>query len=120
MADGHHATCEQAGGTYVAKIGGREVAKSQRAVVLREENAGKSYPPVIYFPRDDVAMELFTRTDKSTTCPIKGAASYFSFTKGGEAGGDVAWSYETPIDGVAAIREHIAFYPDRVDVTGAA
>jgi uncharacterized protein (DUF427 family) len=88
-----------------ATLKGQIVAESTAALVLREGG----YPPRIYFPRGDVRMDLLTATARSTHCPHKGNASYWTVTAGGTAAPDVAWSYRTPHDGVAAIGDHISF-----------
>ena len=90
---------------------GRVVADTRRALTLRE--AG--YAPVQYIPRADVDMALLERTAHASHCPYKGDASYFRLAAGGSASGNAAWSYEAPYAAVAAIQEHVAFYPSRVD-----
>lgn len=95
----------------VITVAGRIIADSRNVLLLREA----SYPPVPYFPREDVAMDLLTRSTTKTYCPYKGEASYFSITPGGARSTDAVWSYEAPFEAVAAIRNHLAFYPDRVD-----
>jgi len=60
-------------------------------------------------------MTLLARSDRSTYCPYKGDASYFSIPLGGERSIDAVWTYETPYAAVAGIEDHLAFYPDRVD-----
>lgn len=94
-------------------LNGVVVAESGAALSLREA----SYPPVLYIPRADIRAELFSASARSSTCPYKGRASYHTLTVGGVARPDVAWSYEEPYPAVAAIAGHLAFYPDRVDVT---
>lgn len=74
-------------------------------MTLREAN----YPAVQYIPRKDVAMALLARTDHATYCP------YYSIPVGGERSVHAVWSYEAPYDAVAEIKDHLAFYPDRVD-----
>jgi uncharacterized protein (DUF427 family) len=91
--------------------GGRTIANSETALTLREAD----YPPVLYIPRSDVDMAQLERTDHHSHCPHKGDASYFSIRAGGEKSINAAWSYEAPKDAVAAIRDHLAFYPSRVD-----
>ena len=95
----------------VVTAGGRVVADTRRALALREA----SYPPVLYLPRDDVDLSLLQRTDRTTHCPYKGDAAYYSLAGTGERGADAVWTYEAPHDAVAAIKDHLAFYPDRVD-----
>lgn len=92
---------------------GEVIAETRRAIELRESASGSRVSPVVYYiPREDVRMERFTRTAHSTHCPFKGDASYYSLKGGPE---NMAWSYERPYDEVAAIRGHLAFYPDRVE-----
>ena len=92
-------------------VDGEPIADSVRALRMRE--AG--YPPVIYVPRDDVRMSALTATAQTTHCPFKGDASYFVAADSGGARDAIAWSYEHPYPAMAAIRDHVAFYPDRVD-----
>jgi uncharacterized protein (DUF427 family) len=89
---------------------GREIANSDDVLVLQEAD----YPPAYYFPRNDVRMSLLRRTDKSTHCPYKGQASYFTICKDGRVAEDAAWSYETPHPALAAIAGRVAFYPEHV------
>jgi uncharacterized protein (DUF427 family) len=95
----------------VVKAGGRVVADTRRALTLREA----SYPAVFYVPREDADMTLLSRTEHNSWCPYKGQASYYSITPGGERAVNAIWTYETPHAAVAAIKDHLAFYPDRVD-----
>ncbi|HYD55974.1 MAG TPA: DUF427 domain-containing protein [Burkholderiales bacterium] len=86
-----------------------EVIAETRDALRMEEG---TYPPVYYIPRKDVKMERLARTDHRTHCPHKGDASYFSLPGAANA----VWSYEAPFDAVAAIRGHLAFYPDKVTI----
>jgi uncharacterized protein (DUF427 family) len=93
-------------------LGGRVVAESARALTLREA----SYPPVQYIPREDADMALLRRTERSTHCPYKGDASYYTIDAGtGAPAENAVWSYETPFPAMAEIAGHLAFYPNRVD-----
>jgi uncharacterized protein (DUF427 family) len=60
-------------------------------------------------------MTLLTRTDHATYCPYKGDCSYFSIPLGGERSINAVWTYEAPYDAVSAIKDYVAFYPNRVD-----
>jgi len=94
---------------------GEVIADTRDAVELHESfGAGrKTVAPVVYYiPRRDVKMDRLERTSHSTHCPFKGDASYFSF-KGGPD--NAVWSYEQPYDEMSAIKDHLAFYPDKVD-----
>ncbi len=90
---------------------GRVVADTVRALTLCE--AG--YPPVHYIPRGDADMALFARTAHATYCPYKGNAAYFSLNVDGRTSENAVWTYEAPYPAVAEIKEHLAFYPTRVD-----
>lgn len=110
MAD--HITITQAPGTWVIRAAGAVLGESDKALELKEGD----YPPVIYFPPEDIAMAFFDKTDKSTHCPWKGDAHYYTIE--GKSGPltNAAWSYDAPLDDVAAIRGYLAFYTDRVTV----
>ena len=95
----------------VVTVGGRVVADSRSALTLQEA----AYPAVQYVPRADVDLSLLERTAHATYCPYKGDCSYYSVPAGGERTVNAVWTYEQPYDAVAAIRDHLAFYPDRVD-----
>jgi uncharacterized protein (DUF427 family) len=101
-------------GRVVVKLGGQVIADTRNALTLQEAN----YPPVQYIPRQDLDMSLVQRTDHQSYCPYKGEASYFSIPAGGERSVNAIWSYETPYAAVAEIKDHVAFYPDRVDSIG--
>lgn len=107
----HPITIERNTHRVIVKIAGHVVADTHHALTLREA----SYPAVQYIPRNDVDMTLLKRTDHSTYCPYKGECSYFSIPAGGERAIHAVWAYEQPYEAVALIKDHVAFYPDRVD-----
>jgi len=100
-----HITIRNAGGKWVVRAGGAVLGESIAALELTEGD----YPPVIYFPRADIAMAFLDRTDSHTTCPYKGMASYYSIETRNETLVDAAWSYEDPNPEHARISEHLAF-----------
>jgi uncharacterized protein (DUF427 family) len=95
----------------VVTLGGKVIADTTDALVVREAN----YPAVQYIPRADVDMDALERSDTQSYCPYKGEASYFSIPSGGERSVDAIWTYEAPYDAVAPIKDHLAFYPSRID-----
>lgn len=107
----HPITVEPLGRRASVTVAGQKIADSDNALLVREA----SYPPVIYFPRQDARMDLLERSEHSTYCPYKGDASYFSIPAGGSRSIDAVWSYEAPFDAVSGIKGHLAFYPERVD-----
>ena len=92
---------------------GEIIADSERTIRLEEG----TYAPVYYVPREDVKMDRFVRTEHHTECPFKGTASYFSLrgAQKGELVENAVWTYEHPYDEVAVIKDHVAFYPQKVD-----
>ena len=95
----------------VVSVEGRVIADTRNALTLREAD----YPAVHYFPREDVDLSQLKRTDHATYCPYKGDCNYYSISVGGEKSINAVWTYENPYPAVAQIKEHVAFYPDRVD-----
>ena len=109
---GDHITIRNASGTWVVRASGAVLGESANALELVE--AG--YPPVIYFPREDIGMSFLEKTDSITHCPYKGDATYYTVSGPDGDSIDAAWSYEAPIDQVNQIAGYLAFYPDRVAV----
>src|SRR4249920_2252617 len=107
----HPITIERNAHRIVVVAAGRVVADTRAALTLREA----SYPPVQYIPLKDVDTTLLERTDHATYCPYKGDCAYYSIPLGGERSVNAVWTYEAPYAAVAAIENHLAFYPDRVD-----
>jgi uncharacterized protein (DUF427 family) len=90
---------------------GKTIADTTRALSLKEAR----YPPVNYIPRADVDMDALTRSAHKSYCPYKGDANYFSLGVDGQSADNAVWTYEQPYPAVAEIKDHLAFYPDRVD-----
>lgn len=108
-----HIKITKADGTWTVRAGGAVLAESKDALELREGD----HDAVIYFPRGDIAMAFLDKTEKTSNCPHKGDANYYSVVTKSRTLNNVAWSYENPSDGVAEIKEHLAFYPvDEVTV----
>ena len=107
----HPITIEPNARRVVVRLGDKVIADTMRALTLREA----SYPAVQYIPRDDVDMAALERSQHSTYCPFKGEAAYFGIPSGGERSANAIWTYEAPYEAVAGIKDHLAFYPDRID-----
>jgi uncharacterized protein (DUF427 family) len=107
----HPISIEANSSRVVVTVGGQVIADSRAALTLREA----SYPPVQYFPRADVDMAALMRSEHTTYCPYKGKASYYSIPTGGDRSLNAVWTYETPFEAMAQIKEYVAFYPNRVD-----
>ena len=110
----HPITISPTGSRVTVRVGGVAVADTDRALSLAEAN----YPVVQYIPLEDVDTSLLDRTTTQTYCPYKGDASYYSVkTPDGAAETDLIWTYEHPYPSVAEIAGHVAFYPNRAEIT---
>ncbi len=105
-----HIRIRPAQGIWVVRAGGAVLAESKNALELHEGEM----PPVIYFPRGDVAMAFLEKSGKQSYCPHKGDAAYYGIHAKSGLIEDAAWSYEDPREEVAEIREYLAFYPSKV------
>jgi uncharacterized protein (DUF427 family) len=108
----HPITVEPSSDRVIVRAGDTTLADSTATLVLQEAN----YPPVRYIPLTDVDQTLLTPSDTSTYCPYKGDASYRSITALAGRGEDAVWLYHEPYAAVEPIRDHVAFYPDRVEI----
>jgi len=96
----------KAEGTWSVRAGGAILVESRNALTLSEEG----YPDIVYFPREDIAMAMLDQTDHSSHSPNKGDATYFSIVTNAQTLENAAWSFEAPLDEVAAIEGHVAFH----------
>ncbi|UOA27703.1 DUF427 domain-containing protein [Pseudosulfitobacter sp. DSM 107133] len=102
----NHITIRPATGKWSVRAGGAVIGESENALELTEGD----YPFVIYFPRGDIATAFLDKTDKTTFCPHKGDASYYSVVTKSTTLENVAWSYEAPKDDMTEIKDYLAFY----------
>ncbi|MFC3078952.1 DUF427 domain-containing protein [Phenylobacterium terrae] len=104
---------ERAGRRWRALFAGHLIADSDDAVIVHEQGLN----PVVYFPRESVSMEYMSRTDKTSRCPYKGDATYYTLLMDGNLAENGVWSYESPIDEeLGMLAGHVAFDPRLVDV----
>ena len=101
-----HIKIHKAKGTWTVRAGGAVLGETKNALELVEGEM----TPVIYFPREDIAMSFLDTSELKSTCPHKGEASYFSIQTKSEVLKDVVWSYEDPIEDVAEIKGYLAYY----------
>ncbi|QEC49353.1 DUF427 domain-containing protein [Baekduia soli] len=92
---------------------GEIVADSAMALRVLET----SHPPAIYVPPGDVRADLVVPSPvgRTTWCEYKGTARYLDVVVAGRRLEAVAWTYPQPSPGYEALRDHVAFYPGRVD-----
>jgi uncharacterized protein (DUF427 family) len=89
-----------------ATFAGETVVDSTDAKLLHETK----HLPVYYFPRDDVRMDLLEPSEKTSHCPHKGDARYWSLHVDSRTAPDVAWAYDEPLEPASFLRGHVAFY----------
>ncbi len=94
-----------------ATMAGHTIVDSERVMLLHESNIF----PVLYIHKDDVSLDLLTKTEHSTHCPFKGDASYWTITAGDTVAENAAWSYENPIEGAAWLEGYLAVEWNRMD-----
>ncbi len=110
----HPITLERSPAHVVVRSGSDVIAETSRALEMREA----AYPAVLYVPLDDVNQNLLQRSEHRTWCPYKGEASYYDIIDGERTDLTAAvWYYDDPFPAVADIKDHVAFYTDRVTVT---
>lgn len=107
----HPITVEPTDETVTVVFNGKTIATSSNTLKMQES----TYKPVYYMPLADVDPAVISRTSHSTHCPYKGDASYYSVTVGIESAENAIWTYEDPYDAVAEIKDHVAFYGDKMD-----
>jgi len=108
----HPITLEAAANRWRARFAGHVIADTDDAIILREAD----YPARVYFPRKDVAMEYMSRTERSTHCPYKGDAAYYTVLMDGQFAENAVWTYEQPYPAMEQIAGRLSFYPDKVEV----
>jgi uncharacterized protein (DUF427 family) len=109
----HPITITPAGTTVTVSFAGSVIVKTDRALILEEA----SYPPRFYIPIADVNPDVLEPSSHQTYCPFKGDASYYSLHADDTRAENAVWTYVTPYDAVSEIAGHVAFYPDRVEIT---
>ena len=113
---GHRVSTNPSQARVQVSFEGELIADTREALELHESTGQgkKTVAPVVYYiPRKDVKMDRLERSSHTTHCPFKGDASYYSLVEGPE---NALWSYESPYDEMLAIKERLAFYPDRFDI----
>jgi uncharacterized protein (DUF427 family) len=107
----HPISIEPLGRRVTVVVAGQTIAESDKALrsARSRVSAGDLYP-ASGRPDGPAGAER-----SQFLCPYKGDASYFSIPAGGSRSVDAVWTYEAPYEAVSEIKDHLAFYPDRVD-----
>jgi len=102
---------EASGKLVEVHFGGLTLASTRRAQRVLET----SHPPVYYLPPEDVRLDLLAEVPKRTFCEWKGVARYYDVVVGDRRASAAAWFYPDPTPAFAALRGHIAVYPQAMD-----
>ena len=94
------------------RLGERVLAESDRCLLVKESD----HAAQLYFPEASVAWRHFEATEHHTICPFKGVADYWTLVASDPPLENVAWAYRKPLQEVAGLAGHVAFYTDRLEV----
>ena len=111
----HTVAIHTAQGTLVVELDSvsPRIAKSTSVLALEEA----SYPTVYYIPLADLNTDVIVASDTETYCPFKGHASYYHIQTATGLLEDAVWSYRDPYDECQQIKDYVAFYPNKVNIT---
>jgi len=84
---------------------------TERSLLMKETH----HDPIYYIPKADVNMALLSSNSYRTFCPFKGNASHWTLNNSKETTENIAWEYETPIEGAEEVKNHLAFYDNALD-----
>lgn len=80
---------------------GEVIAESDETIVVEGNH---------YFPLSAVNESLLKPSDKTTFCPWKGTANYYTLSVGGDDNVDAAWYYAEPKSAAKQIAGRVAFW----------
>ena len=90
---------------------GVTLADTQHALAVLET----SHAPTYYVPPADVDWENIAPSERTSFCEYKGQARYHHVELPGTFVRDAAWSYPAPSRRFRALRDHVAFYAQKLD-----
>ncbi len=102
---------EPVGQTVRIEFGGREIARTDRALQVLET----SHPPTVYLPPDAFADGVLVPRPETSGCEWKGRAVYFDVVSGDARAENAGWGYPAPTDRFAELRGHVAVYAGPMD-----
>ncbi len=102
---------EKVGAPVRVELDGILIAETTNALRVCETAS----PPTYYIPPEDIQVELLRPSPRRSTCEWKGGTVYWTISTNGDSATEAAWSYPDPRPGFEAIKDHLAFYPRKVD-----
>ena len=109
----HRVDIRRSSRRVVVALDGERVAETSRPSLLFETGL----PVRFYMPLEDVREDLLIPSDKETICAYKGRASYWSLRTGERVHEDIVWCYREPLADAGQIRDLVAFFNERADIT---
>jgi uncharacterized protein (DUF427 family) len=94
-----------------AVFAGETIAFTSRGMFLFETG----HPPRYYFPPEDVRRDVLVASERRTSCPYKGHASYWSIKLGDRIAEDAVWAYLDALPDCPQIKGYFCFYPEKLD-----
>ena len=79
------------------------IAESDQTVVVENNH---------YFPKAAIKKEFFKESDKNTSCPWKGEASYYTIDVDGKQNENAAWYYPQASHAAKPIENYVAFWKE--------
>ncbi|MEM0999575.1 MAG: DUF427 domain-containing protein [Bacteroidota bacterium] len=104
----HYANIDNYSRRLILQYQGREIAATDRALILKEVSGKRVFDPVFYVPQEDIEIDLVRDPESKGYCPIKGK-SYRWYLKENPTEEYFGWSYEDPLPEAIFLRGHIAF-----------
>jgi uncharacterized protein (DUF427 family) len=92
-------------------LGGETIAETTRALRVLET----WHPPTYYLPVEAFRPGALATAPGRSVCEWKGVARYHTLRGGGRVELAAGWSYPDPLAPFAALRDHVAVYPGRMD-----
>ena len=103
---------EDSGRRIKVVFGGVTLAYTTRAKRVLET----SHPPVYYLPPEDIRMEYLSPSEGISFCEWKGRARYYDVVLTDERSERrAAWCYPEPVQVYRELKDHVAFYPSKMD-----
>jgi uncharacterized protein (DUF427 family) len=93
------------------RIGDLVVAAARHSLTVCET----AHPPTFYLPPEAIRDGVLEPAAGESVCEWKGVARYWTATAGQVRLEGVGWSYPDPFREAEALRDHVAFYPGRIE-----
>ncbi|ETS82630.1 hypothetical protein PFICI_04506 [Pestalotiopsis fici W106-1] len=90
---------------------------SVNGTIVADASAYEVVEGNVYFPPSAIKSEFFTKTSHTTHCPWKGDASYYTLKVGDKELENAAWYYPDTKEKANHIKDYVAFYKTKVDIT---